>query len=294
MNVVAGEHGDVEARKVAGYAATVVAGLYRIVKGCSLFDTRNDVTDRQAEQLAASVNLYCSALDSSSLDVTFTLGTVFVDSKLVRTNREAYDLAVQLANQMKLRGINEVSLLREVTAGDIERFARHLQKAMHDPQIDAEPLQPTFGGLRARLRSLDGGGDYAADKTPAARASRAFAIAAMCVDALHASALQGKFEPAPRLKRIAARLVQEFEEEPRGEGPVGRPTAQCEGGLIGTSFRAGHNQVGGSHQSPLCSLVLGRSPFRFPRATTTVPRSSPRRPSPPFPRPARRPIRRWL
>jgi len=79
--------GDERFRKLNELSCNVTLGVYRIVKGCTLFDVKNDVTDQQAAALAKSVKEYCELSETENVGLTFALNTVFIEGQVMRSSR---------------------------------------------------------------------------------------------------------------------------------------------------------------------------------------------------------------
>ena len=207
--------GDERWRKVNELACAVVVGVYRIVKGCTLFDSKNDVTDQQARALAQSVSEYCSAADVDMVGITFAMNTIFVEGQVMRSSRETYYLALELGEILGAHNVNEMVFDKTVVHDSIEEWARLLTKAFKDENVAAELLVPKrFRGLQCANRNIADWFNSNANDSPSERAARLFATAVVALRSTNAEFGAGKFKLSPRLKRIARRIVFELERSP--------------------------------------------------------------------------------
>lgn len=189
-------------------AGRVVQGLYRLVKACQLHTESNQAVAQVVEYVQSSVEAYHRATGQEAATILFSKNAVFVNRKMLRASREAYQLALDLGEALLASGVTEVSVQRAVESFELMEFGRALADFT---RLGQQPVQISQGGwphLQTRRvlgQSRDG------QLSPPQRAARTYAAALMILRGFYGELQAGKYELKQGIKRIAQRLVSQNE-----------------------------------------------------------------------------------
>lgn len=199
-----------EARQLA---PRFVHALYRLIKGCLLHAESNQAVTQLVDFTLQTVDQYCEAHQCESVSVLFAAKAVFVNRQMLRASRETYELARELGELLEVCGVNEVTVQRSVSRGDVAEFGGLVAGVQRDRSLAEKVTAGALSGIRARL--VTGFGAGGTDQTPVQRAARTFAASVLMVRTFFADLKGGKLELPHGIKRIAQKLVTQTEEDAR-------------------------------------------------------------------------------
>jgi hypothetical protein len=199
-----------EARQLA---PRFVHAIYRLIKGCLLHAESNQAVTQLVDFTLQTVDQYCEAHQCDSVSVLFAAKTVFVNRQMLRASRETYELARELGELLDVCGVNEVTVQRTVSRGDVAEFGGLIAGVQRDRSLAEKVTAGALHGIRARL--VTGFGAGGTDQTPVQRAARTFAASVLMVRTFFADLKSGKLELPHGIKRIAQKLVTQTEDDAR-------------------------------------------------------------------------------
>jgi hypothetical protein len=189
-------------------AGRVVQGLYRLVKACQLHTESNQAVAQVVEYVQGSIDAYHRVTGQEAAAILFSKNAVFVNRKMLRASREAYQLALDLGEALLASGVTEVTVHRAVEASELMEFGRALADFT---RLGQQPVQISQGGWphlqTRRVLGLNRDGQL----SPPQRAARTYAAALMILRGFYSELQAGKYELKQGIKRIAQRLVSQNE-----------------------------------------------------------------------------------
>lgn len=189
-------------------AGRVVQGLYRLVKACQLHTESNQAVAQVVEYVQSSVEAYHRATGQEAATILFSKNAVFVNRKMLRASREAYQLALDLGEALLASGVTEVSVHRAVESFELMEFGRALADFT---RLGQQPLQISQGGWPHLQTRRVLGQNTDGQLSPPQRAARTYAAALMILRGFYGELQAGKYELKQGIKRIAQRLVSQNE-----------------------------------------------------------------------------------
>lgn len=188
----------------------LVNALYRVVKGSLLHaGEANNAVTMVIESLVQTTDVFCEKLGVSSVSVLFTPHAVFVNRAMLKCGKETYQLAMELGELLQACDLTEVTVQRYVSDRDVLEFARAVTEFTQHGRRREQLWEQGWETIKAR-KVLGFG--MSTDMPPPVRAARTWAAALMLVRKFYDELKLGKYELRQGIKRVAQKLVGQFDD----------------------------------------------------------------------------------
>ncbi len=194
---------DEDARQLA---AKLVNALYRLVKACQLHAETNQAVAQVTDYVVTAVAQFCTKASVGAAAILFSPHAVFVNRQMLKASRETYQLAIELGTLLEPLGVTEVTLTREISAGEVADFGRVVAEYLREGKKSSRFETGGWEGLKLR-RVVGLGASH--DMSPPVRAARTYAAALMILRSFYGDLRKGKYELRQGIKRVAQKLVSQ-------------------------------------------------------------------------------------
>ncbi len=177
------------------------------MKACQLHAESNQAVVQVVEYVAATLSAFESKAGVTSTSILFSPHAVFVNRQMLKASRETYQLALELGSMLASCDVTEITLLSPPSAQDVMDFGRAVADAGNGKK---SPRFAEGGWQTVKLRKVVGLG-ASEDMSPPVRAARTYAAALMIVRSFYADLKRGKYELRQGIKRVAQKLVSQFD-----------------------------------------------------------------------------------